>query len=56
MTLPVKEMVAAGTMYHTECIYCGSCVDACPRNAIAYRWGRPPGDSAGDSTQTTALD
>jgi len=41
MTLPVREMVATGDTYHRECIYCGSCIDACPEKAIAYRWGRP---------------
>jgi ferredoxin-type protein NapH len=41
MTLPVREMVATGDMYHRECIYCGSCVDVCPHGVIDYRWGRP---------------
>jgi len=40
MSLPVSEMVATGTMDHTECILCGTCVDSCPKGAIRYAWGR----------------
>ena len=39
MSLPVKEMVAAGNMRHTDCILCGECVDGCKREAIAYTFG-----------------
>lgn len=38
MSLPVKEMVGAGDMRHTDCILCGECVDSCKRQAISYRF------------------
>ena len=39
MSLPVKEMVSAGNMRHTDCILCGECVDGCKREAIGYLFG-----------------
>ena len=39
MSLPVREMVAAGDMRHTDCILCGECTDICKRGAIGYRFG-----------------
>jgi len=36
MSLPVKEMVAAGVMKHTDCILCGECADNCKRKVISY--------------------
>lgn len=36
MSLDVNGMVQAGKMEHSECILCGSCVDGCPKQAIAY--------------------
>jgi len=36
MSLPVKVMVEAGQMRHTDCILCGECVDNCKRQAISY--------------------
>jgi ferredoxin-type protein NapH len=49
MSLDVPDLVASGSMYHAECILCGSCVDACAKSAIAYSFGRdrrPPRDAA----------
>jgi polyferredoxin len=40
MQLPVAEMVQAGAMRTTECFMCETCVDVCPRGAIAVRLGR----------------
>ena len=42
MSLPVAEMVKAGSMKNDECILCGTCVDNCPNKAVKYSWGRPP--------------
>jgi len=39
MSLPVKEMVAAGEMKHTDCILCGECADNCKKGVIGYRFG-----------------
>jgi len=36
MSLDVNSMVQQGKMENTECILCGSCVDACPKKAIRY--------------------
>jgi len=38
MSLDVNGMVREGTMEHTECILCGSCMDSCPKGAIRYAW------------------
>jgi ferredoxin-type protein NapH len=38
MSLPVAEMVKAGSMTNNECILCGTCVDNCPNKAISYSW------------------
>jgi ferredoxin-type protein NapH len=40
MSLPVEEMVNHRSMEKTECILCGTCVDACKESAIAYDWGK----------------
>jgi ferredoxin-type protein NapH len=39
MSLPVQEMVDQGSIENTECILCGTCVDACKQGAIIYDWG-----------------
>jgi len=39
MSLPVSEMVAAGSMQNSECILCGTCADNCPNGVIEYSWG-----------------
>ena len=39
MSLPVKEMVAAGEMRHTDCVLCGECADNCKQGVICYRFG-----------------
>ncbi|HII06708.1 MAG TPA: 4Fe-4S binding protein [Methanotrichaceae archaeon] len=36
MGLDVNDMVRRGNMENTECILCGGCVDACPKQAIRY--------------------
>lgn len=42
MSLPVQDMVIAGSMRNDECILCGECVDTCPNDALAYGFGRRP--------------
>jgi ferredoxin len=34
-------MVLSQRMENSECILCGTCVDACPHNVIHYDFGRP---------------
>lgn len=36
MSLDVNRMVKSGHMENAECILCGTCVDGCPKRAIAY--------------------
>lgn len=36
MSLDVNQMVLSGSMRNYECILCGSCVDICPKDAIAF--------------------
>lgn len=48
MSLDVNSMVHSGSMEHSECILCGSCVDHCARHAIVYafsseKFGRKAG-------------
>jgi ferredoxin-type protein NapH len=40
MSLPVEELVKRGNMENHECILCGTCVDACPKHVLAFRWGK----------------
>jgi len=47
MSLDVPAMVASGSMFNTECILCGSCVDGCPKSAIQYAFGSPSRSSQG---------
>jgi NAD-dependent dihydropyrimidine dehydrogenase PreA subunit len=35
MSLDVHEMVRTGYMEHDECILCATCIDVCPKDAIA---------------------
>ena len=39
MGLGVHAMVKEETMEHSECIQCLACVDACPAQAVTYRYG-----------------
>jgi polyferredoxin len=41
MSLDVHRMVQAGRMENSECILCGSCIDACSRQAITYTFSTP---------------
>jgi ferredoxin-type protein NapH len=34
MSLPVPDMAASGDTRHPECVLCGECADACPKNAL----------------------
>lgn len=36
MSLDVQDMVAAGRVESSDCILCGSCIDACPAKTIRY--------------------
>ena len=36
MSLDVKTMVKSANMRNSECILCGECIDACPKNSISY--------------------
>lgn len=38
MSLPVQEMVEAGTMQNPECIVCGNCAGSCPKGTIRLAW------------------
>lgn len=38
MSLDVMQMVKSNALEDPECILCGTCVDACPKSAIAYRF------------------
>jgi len=40
MSLDVHAMVQRGDMEETECMLCGSCVDACPNDVISLRFAR----------------
>lgn len=42
MSLDVQGMVRAGHMDHDECILCGACVDACPKEVLSLAFGRMP--------------
>ncbi len=35
MSLDVPAMAASGKTGHAECVLCGECADACPRNVLA---------------------
>jgi polyferredoxin len=37
-----KEVQSLGMVAHSGCMRCFECVSACPRNVLAYRFGRPP--------------
>jgi len=39
MSLDVNSMVQKESMEDSECILCGSCVDSCPKRAIALSFG-----------------
>ncbi|HBL16642.1 MAG: hypothetical protein A2X36_16710 [Elusimicrobia bacterium GWA2_69_24] len=41
MSLEVAALVKSRRLRHTDCVLCGSCVDACSRRAIAFGFGRP---------------
>ena len=55
MSIDVRAMVASGSMEHTECVLCGTCVDTCPNGVVRYsfsagrsaRGARRSGVSAG---------
>jgi len=36
MSLKVNELIHEGDIKDSECILCGECVDACPKNVIRY--------------------
>lgn len=38
MSLPVQEMVQAGSMENSECILCGSCIDICKTKTISFEF------------------
>lgn len=41
MSLDVAGMVKKQDMTNTECILCGSCVDACPKKAVKFAFSSP---------------
>ena len=43
MSLEVNAMVRSGSMENAECILCGKCIDACPKDVIHYAF--KPGQS-----------
>jgi polyferredoxin len=36
MSLDVNAMVRSGVVEHSECSLCGTCVDTCPKDVLAY--------------------
>jgi ferredoxin-type protein NapH len=40
MSLDVNALVHSGSMEHSECILCGTCVDNCARGVIQYQFSR----------------
>ena len=36
MSLDVNNLIHRATMEHSDCILCGNCVDACPKDVIHY--------------------
>lgn len=40
MSLDVMAMAKQGNTEHPECILCGTCVDVCAKDALAYHFGR----------------
>jgi polyferredoxin len=50
MALPVQQMVDRGAIDNSACILCGTCVDTCPKHAIAFTIGRPQQAIGRDST------
>jgi NAD-dependent dihydropyrimidine dehydrogenase PreA subunit len=40
MSLDVNGMVRFRTMEHSDCMLCGSCVDACPKGVLRYTFSR----------------
>jgi polyferredoxin len=41
MSLDVHGMVRAGRMENSECILCGTCIDNCAHQVIAYTFSTP---------------
>ena len=39
MSLEVNEMVQKQSMYHSECILCGECIDTCKQRVLKYSFG-----------------
>lgn len=42
MSLPVDTMVSTGKTEHIDCILCGQCVDACPKQCLSLEWAARP--------------
>ena len=42
MSLNVSDLVQKGDMDDTNCILCGECIDACPKNVIHYKFTTYP--------------
>ncbi|MFN3982027.1 MAG: 4Fe-4S binding protein [Caldilinea sp.] len=40
MSLDVMALAKQGKLEHPECILCGTCVDVCAKNVLAYNFGR----------------
>lgn len=38
MSIEVHEMVRKGNVYDEDCILCGSCINACKKDAIYFTW------------------
>lgn len=36
MSIDVQQLVASGSMEHSECVLCGTCADGCPSKVIRY--------------------
>lgn len=47
MSLPVESLVRDGVIDDVDCVLCGECVDVCPKQVIAYGFGRSRRDRVG---------
>jgi formate hydrogenlyase subunit 6/NADH:ubiquinone oxidoreductase subunit I len=53
MSLHVNEMVAKNHMFNTECILCGQCRDACPKQVLRVGFCKAINTQAKENVQVT---
>lgn len=42
MSIDVLAVVREGSTFHNNCVQCGTCIDTCPKNVLAYRFASEP--------------